>query len=154
MNEYIPIKEFADKVGVSTQAIYQRIEKDLQSYLKIENGKKTLSIRALELFNTRPVEKEVDNELYKTLQETLKSFKEQLEAKDQQLKAKDLLIAQQRNDYNKQLEAKDLQIERLQKSNEASQSFHIGSRPSSFRRWLMTFALRSSDTVNCSRACG
>ena len=40
------------------------------------------------------------------------------------------------------------------KSNDASQSFHTGSRPSSRRRWFIVWAVRSSLTVNCSRACG
>lgn len=117
-NDYIPIKEFADKVGVSTQAIYQRIEKDLQSYLKIENGKKLLNIKGLELFNIKESCKdnlqEIDKQLYNTLQDTLNVLKEQIEAKDKQL-------MEQRLDYIKQLEAKDLQIERLQKSNENNQ---------------------------------
>ena len=117
-NDYIPIKEFADKVGVSTQAIYQRIDKDLQSYLKIENGKKLLNIKGLELFNVKETCKdnlqEIDKQLYNTLQDTLKSFQEQI-------KAKDLQLQEQRQDYIKQLEAKDLQIERLQKSNENNQ---------------------------------
>lgn len=124
-NDYIPIKEFANKVGVSTQAIYQRLEKDLQSYLKVEDGKKTLNIKALELFNTRPVANDnlqgIDNELYKTLQDTLNMLQEQIRIKDEQLKNKDYLIEQQRSDYNKQLQAKDLQIERLNKSNENNQ---------------------------------
>ena len=42
----------------------------------------------------------------------------------------------------------------LKRSNDASQSFHTGSRPSSLRRALMTLAVRSSLTVNCSRAWG
>lgn len=38
------------------------------------------------------------------------------------------------------------------KSKEASQSFQTGSRPNSFKRALITLAVRSSLTVNCSSA--
>ena len=38
------------------------------------------------------------------------------------------------------------------KSNEASQSFHTGSLPNSFNLALITLAVRSSLTVNCSNA--
>src|SRR5574344_1583465 len=41
---------------------------------------------------------------------------------------------------------------RPNKSNEASQSFHTGSRPSCFRRLFISTAVRPSDTVNCSSA--
>ena len=39
-------------------------------------------------------------------------------------------------------------------SNEASQSFHTGSRPNDFNARSTSTAVRSSLTWNCSRACG
>lgn len=85
MGEYITIKEFAKRAGVSPQAIYQRIEKDLKPYFKEVDGKKTLDIKALDLFILKADDKHVDNELIKTLQETLKLLSNQLEVKDKQI---------------------------------------------------------------------
>ena len=83
--EYLPIKEFAKRAGVSTQAIYQRLDKDLKSYCKEVEGKKTLSEKALDLFILKEPDKPVDNELIKTLQDTLKLLSNQLEVKDKQI---------------------------------------------------------------------
>jgi len=85
MNEYISIKEFASKVGLTSQAIYQRIDKDLKPFLKLVENKKTLNIKALELFGFKVVEQEVDKDLLKTLQDTLKVLTSQIEIKDQQI---------------------------------------------------------------------
>lgn len=50
--EYLTIAEFAEKAGVSKQAIYQRIKKGgLQEYTTTENGTTKISENALELFN-------------------------------------------------------------------------------------------------------
>jgi len=89
MKEYISIKDFALKVGVSPQALYQRLDKDLKPFLKVVESKKTLNIKALELFTLKEVEqvvdKAVDKDLLKTLQATLKVLEGQLEAKDKQI---------------------------------------------------------------------
>lgn len=81
MSEYVSIKEFAEKAGVSTQAIYARLAKDLQPYLKIENGKKSVSIEALALFNTEEQQPNLPNDL----QLALKCLQAQLEVKDKQI---------------------------------------------------------------------
>lgn len=50
--EYLTIAEFAEKAGVSKQAIYQRIKKGgLSEYLNTENGTAKISESALSLFN-------------------------------------------------------------------------------------------------------
>lgn len=47
----LTIAEFAEKVGVTPQAIYKRIKTDLAPYIVVENGVKLLKEEALELFN-------------------------------------------------------------------------------------------------------
>jgi hypothetical protein len=49
-DEYLTIKEFATRVGVSTQAIYKRVPTDLQPYIKWVGSKKYINIKALSLF--------------------------------------------------------------------------------------------------------
>jgi len=96
MNEYISIKEFATRAGVSTQAIYQRLDKDLQHFLKLIDKRKMLDIDGLRLFldadGCKEVDKQltsdlqaVDKRLVDVLQETLKTLSAQLEAKDKQI---------------------------------------------------------------------
>lgn len=46
----ITVKEFARAAGVSTQAVYSRLQSDLQQFARVENGKKTIDSAALELF--------------------------------------------------------------------------------------------------------
>ena len=45
------IKEVADILGCSVQAVYNRLEKDFKPYLKIENGKKRIDDKVLEYLN-------------------------------------------------------------------------------------------------------
>lgn len=110
--EYISVKEFAERAGVSPQAIYQRLEKDLKLYFKVIKGRKQLNIKALELFNVdcfKPVDqhfkadlKQVEShnptntaiqeiealkQLTSTLNDTLKALENQLSIKDSQIQA-------------------------------------------------------------------
>ena len=89
MDKYISVKEFAQQIGISSQAVYQRLDKDLKQFVKVVDNKKKLNTKAFELFDlkeiVRPVDKVVDNQLTTTLQETLKILSKQLETKDQQI---------------------------------------------------------------------
>ncbi len=46
--ELLTVKEVAEILGVSVQAIYNRLENDLKPYLKIVNGKKRLNKAVLQ----------------------------------------------------------------------------------------------------------
>ena len=59
LGDYITVKDFANLAGVSTQAIYQRIDKDLKRFVKVENGKKLILMAALEFFKCKK-ENQVD----------------------------------------------------------------------------------------------
>ncbi|MGV8906396.1 MAG: hypothetical protein ACOH15_07345 [Acetobacterium sp.] len=82
---YLSIKEFAGLAGVSPQAVYQRIDKDLKEYVQVIDGKKAIDIKALDLFSVQSVEQPVDNELTSILRETLKVLSGQLTEKDKQI---------------------------------------------------------------------
>ena len=47
--QWMTVRQFADAAGVSPQAIYQRLDKSLSSYLKAENGRKYINSDALQL---------------------------------------------------------------------------------------------------------
>ncbi|MBQ5563584.1 MAG: hypothetical protein IIT39_09380, partial [Clostridia bacterium] len=56
--EYLSVKQFAKRAGVTTQRIYQLINKSLKSYCKSENGKKYISTDGLKIFKKDETNKE------------------------------------------------------------------------------------------------
>lgn len=68
--EYLTVKEFAAAAGVSTQRIYQRLAKDLQSYCKQENGIILISVEGL----TAPLAKPLQSDLPSTCKELAKDL--------------------------------------------------------------------------------
>lgn len=90
--QYITVKEFAERAGVSAQAVYKALNKKLSPYLKEVDGKKMLNIRALrEIYGvpeTKEDEQNIDNEL-------ISFFKAQLEVKDRQITELQKLLDQQ-----------------------------------------------------------
>lgn len=93
--EYIGISEFAKRVNVSKQAVYQQLNKKLKAYLIIENGTKKLNTRAiLEVYGkteNQENSKEVGQDLTKAL---IDSLTNQLTEKDKQLNEKDRQISE------------------------------------------------------------
>ena len=55
--EYLSVKQFAKKAGVTTQRIYQMMNKSLKSYCKVEDGKKYISAVGLKIFERAEMEK-------------------------------------------------------------------------------------------------
>lgn len=94
--EYLSIKDFAAAAGVSTQRIYQRLAKDLQSYCKEENGKKYLSVEGLKLFNKEGLQGNCQDlaTTESLLKETIETLREQLAVKDEQIKQSNDRIAE------------------------------------------------------------
>jgi transcriptional regulator with XRE-family HTH domain len=98
---YLTIKEFAKRAGVSPQYIYKLInnqtDNSLTTSLKVENGKKYLNISALSMFiqeeSSKPVEQPIDNSLTTSLNATIDALTKQLEIKDNQLLAQSEQIA-------------------------------------------------------------
>lgn len=95
--EYISIKEFAERAGVSPQAIYKRLNQvgnQLINYIKPVGNQRMLNIRALqdiygiEVDNqNQPVEQPVVNfSQPDQMQNQIRVLQEQLNVKDQQLR--------------------------------------------------------------------
>lgn len=93
-DEYISIKEFAERVGISKQAVYQQLNKRLKSYLIVIDGVKKLSVRAIEEVyeqnDSQVKSKENEQALSKLL---IDSLNRQLEEKDRQIAELHRLIA-------------------------------------------------------------
>lgn len=57
-NEYLNVREFAEKVGCTKQAVYKRMnDGELTEYTKEIGGKKYISISAIGLFRSAVIEK-------------------------------------------------------------------------------------------------
>ena len=98
--EYLSVKDFADRAGVSQQAIYKQLNNKLKKYVKVVENKKYLHISALDEY-IKPQENSTDEQqLLNMLQTNLKVLQEQLSVKDrlieeltQQASEKDKIIA-------------------------------------------------------------
>lgn len=76
--ELLTIAEFAEKVGVTPQAIYKRLKADLAPFLVIENGAKLLKVEALELYKDKQPVSKPNTELH--LEAEVERLKAELEA--------------------------------------------------------------------------
>lgn len=95
--EYISIKEFAERAGVSPQAIYKRlnqVDNQLNNYIKPVGNRRMLNIKALQdIYGIRvdnqnqPVEQPVVNfSQPDQMQDQIRLLQDQLNSKDQQLR--------------------------------------------------------------------
>lgn len=120
---FLTVKEFAKEAGISTQRVYQLLAKDLQSYCKVIGNTKYINISALERFITKPICKDLQEDLPSDLQALTKALQDQI---DTLQKHNDLLT--------QQLEVKDKQINTLTESLQATtaaltsaQALHAGT---------------------------
>ena len=148
MNDYISVKEFASKAGVSVQAVYQRLDKDLKQFTKLENGQKAISTAALKLFTLKAINSIKDFKETTVPQPDISSnilipLLNQLEIKDKQLEEKDRQIAE------KDSQIKDLTSALINEQHSAQQAhaLHAGTikqidtrenahKPTFFTKWF------------------
>lgn len=100
--DLLTVKEYAEAAGVTQQAVYQRLNKGLSSFVVEVEGKKYLKRQALEAVQERqefkPIKPSVEQDsskveqgfnkvdkLIDTLSKTVDLLQGQLEAKDQQI---------------------------------------------------------------------
>jgi len=58
--DYISIKEFAARAGVSNQAVYQRLDKNLKKFVKVVENRKYIDIAALDEYSIKQVDQDVE----------------------------------------------------------------------------------------------
>lgn len=115
--EYLTVKDFAKRAGVSTQRVYQLLAKDLQDSCKVIGNTKYVHISALERFSSESLSNDLQEDLPDALQVLCKSLQEQNAAFSEQLVAKDKQIEA----LNQQLTAKDEQLAALASAIAAAQ---------------------------------
>lgn len=90
MDEWISVKEFSERAGISVQAVYKQLNKKLKPYLTVMNGTKMLNIKALE----EVYEKTEDESIKPKVDERLlNQLLNQLEEKDRQINELHRLLA-------------------------------------------------------------
>ena len=116
--EYLSIKDFAKRAGVSQQAIYKQVERKLNNYVKMVENQKMIDIRALqEVYGVeveqpiQPIIQPVEQPIQPLLQATIESLSKELERKSEELQAKDKQYADLKASMEEQLKVKDKQIE-------------------------------------------
>lgn len=91
-NEYLSVKQFSERAGVSSQAVYKQLNNKLKKFKKVENGKTYVNIRGLSCFVStnstnvvQPVE-QLSTNVVQPVEQMIELLKEQLKAKDETLK--------------------------------------------------------------------
>lgn len=83
MSNTISVTELAKRLGVSRQAIYNRLTKDLSSFVKVVDSKKVLDIAVLEHLGVNEVDKNVSSEVDKIVN----VLTAELEIKNEQIRS-------------------------------------------------------------------
>ena len=115
-NEYLSVKQFSERAGVSSQAVYKQLNNKLKKFKKVENGKTYVNIRGLNCFAAtnstnvvQPVE-QLSTNVEQQVEMMIELLKEQLKAKDEQIRA-----------LNEQLKAKDETLKNAMRITENTQ---------------------------------
>jgi chromosome segregation ATPase len=111
MEKYLTIKEFADIVGISTQAVYQRLDKDLKDYYTVIDNKKYLDKDVLTLFRDTVQKNENSSDM-------VAFIKNENDVLNQQLEEKDSLLAKQLEDLQSACQAKELLAKQIETLNQ------------------------------------
>ena len=123
MAELLTVKEVAEVASVTTQAIYQRLKKDLKPYVEYENGRAALNPDVLKILNKENIASATRGMAATTelLQKTIDSLMEQLATKDAQIASFQEEIVKQNGHSREQsdkLIALVEQVNDLQKNNQ------------------------------------
>ena len=129
-NEYISIKEFARRAGVSPQSIYKRlnqVDNHLNNYIKPVGNQRMLNIRALQDVygikvgnQNQPVEQPDDN-LSQPKQGVIEVLREQLRVKDEQIQTLQQQLREESERHHAELQKALDSLEREQQLHLLSQ---------------------------------
>ena len=90
-SEFVTVKRLAELAGVSTQAVYARINSDLQGFVRLDGSKKTVDTAALRYFGQQgvqaelPAEPGIGREMYSLLNMQLTLVNQKVFIRDEQI---------------------------------------------------------------------
>lgn len=141
-NQYISVKEFAQRAGISVQAVYKGLNNRLNPYVKLVDNQKMIDIRALQdiygIEVEQPIQPELstysieditnDNDIViDTLLKQIEILQKELDVKNEQLKERDNQMAALNErleeghrllDQQQQLQAMEKKIQVLENKQE------------------------------------
>ncbi len=95
MSDYISIKEFAERVGVSQQAIYKQLNNRLSKYVVLVEKKKMLHLSALDEFKPKEISTTVEQQLLNQLNNQLKDKDNEISFLKEQIQTLNKLLDQE-----------------------------------------------------------
>lgn len=90
-SEFVTVKRFAELAGVSTQAVYKKINSDLQGFVRIDGSMKTVDTAALRYFGQQEVQvvsnqdPEITREMFDLLNLQLQVVNQKVFIRDEQI---------------------------------------------------------------------
>ena len=90
-SEFVRVKQLAELAGVSTQAVYFRINSDLQGFVRLDGSKKTVDTAALRYFGQQEVQvvsnqdPEITREMFDLLNLQLQVVNQKVFIRDDQI---------------------------------------------------------------------
>jgi len=90
-SEFVSVKRMAELAGVTTQAVYRRINSDLQGFVRLDGSKKTIDTAALRYFGQQDqqqivqAEPEISREMFDLLKEQLQVVNQKVFIRDEQI---------------------------------------------------------------------
>jgi predicted DNA-binding protein YlxM (UPF0122 family) len=129
-DEYISIKEFAEKLNCSQQNIYQKIKRGtLNQFTKSLNGKKYIHINALRLFENSEIKQD-----FKQNSTFIKQIKQELE--------NSLIEVEKERTRNKEL-SEQLELLKVEKESLKQQNYELNQKVLDFAERFATIAEQS-----------
>lgn len=95
MSNYISVKEFAERVGVSQQAIYKQLNNRLSKYVVMVEKKRMLHISALDEFEKKEKLTQVEQQLINQLNNQLKDRENEISFLKEQIQTLNRLLDQE-----------------------------------------------------------
>ena len=126
---FLSVAEFAEAAGVSVQAVYKRLKRDLAPFTDIRDNRTVISVAALELFNgSKPLNTEKPGES-KPDKETVAFLMTQLAEKDKLIAQQQAMISSQAEEiqglHSHIIEQSVAQTEILRKQAQLQENFQI-----------------------------
>lgn len=117
-SQYISVKEFSERAGISVQAVYKQLNKRLKPYLTMVDGIRMLDIKALEEVYGKSAEHKVEQKVDEKL---LNQLIAQLEEKDRQINELHRLLANTQMQLSESLHTVQM-LEDRQNTEQAEQT--------------------------------